>query len=166
MRHLIGIAALLAALLATAPATADNRTPCVAACESTAAACAAAGHATYDACKPAANKGCAATSPADKFKCLTTALQACTTTRSAATSACHTAFKSCHAACGAAPEGQAEFWCTLDADNVASNVKVRKTALCSGTPGTPPQDQHDACIKRFMPTDPSMGFSLDCELLP
>ena len=154
------------ALFVCGQAAADARHDCIAKCEATAQACFNAAHAKYDACKPAANKGCAATPPADKFKCLTTALKACTTNRTAETGPCRAAFDACYATCGPRPADQADFWCTLDADSVATTDKVRTDAFCTGEPGRPAQEQLDTCIKKYRPTDPAMGYSLECEPLP
>ncbi|MDQ8700736.1 hypothetical protein [Hyphomicrobium sp. LHD-15] len=160
----IALVTLAAAVLAC-PAQADPRTACITACEATAQTCMGASHAKYDACKPAANKQCANTVAAEKFKCLTTALRACNTNHSAELEPCRTTFDTCYAACGPHPADTTNFWCALNADSVATSVTTRKDVFCAGTPGLTPADQLESCVKRHTPTDPAMGFSLDCEPL-
>jgi hypothetical protein len=159
------IATLVTAIFACGHAVAADRAACVAACETAAQVCMTATHDTYDACKPAANRGCASALPADKFRCLTTALKACSAARSSGTDSCRTAHGDCHAACGPRPADTYEFWCELDADSVATATQTRKQTVCTGTPGQSPREQQDHCMKQLTPTDPAMGFSLDCEPL-
>ncbi len=165
MRALAMIVALTTAVFAHGSAQADTRAACVTACEATAQTCLSTAHGTYDACKPAARKTCAPKPPSELFACLTSTLKDCTKNHSTGSEACRTTFDTCYAACGAHPSEVAEFWCTLDADDPASNGKVRKEAVCSGQPGQSPADQHTYCMKQFTPTDPTMGYALDCDPL-
>lgn len=166
MRTLGALLAFLAACLVGSAATADERSACLAACETAARSCYESANTKYDACKPAANKGCAPVLPAEKFECLSSALKSCARTRSAETEPCPQKFEGCYAACGPRPSGTVDFWCMLDADSPASNAKVRKYALCGGPQGLSGGDQHAHCMKLFTPKDPAMGFSLDCAPLP
>ncbi|HRN89554.1 hypothetical protein [Hyphomicrobium sp.] len=160
------LALLAAALIAWAsPAAADDRTICLAACEETTQTCLDAVYDTYDACSPAANESCERATPTEQTKCLSTALQACTRTRTSETQSCRATLKSCAATCGPRDAGQYEFWCELDADIATDDVHVRMNAFCVGPPGASPGEQHDYCMKLFTPTDPAMGYSLDCNPL-
>jgi hypothetical protein len=119
----------------------------------------------YDACKPAARTTCALKPPAEQFACLSTAGRTCSTTHSAQTEPCRVNFTTCYAACGPRPATQVDFWCELDADAPTAAGKVYKNAFCAGTPGRAPLDQHARCMKLFAPSDPAIGFSLDCNAL-
>lgn len=155
-----------AALIAwTAPAAADDRMACLAACEEATQTCLDPVYETYDACGPAANESCERAPQAEKMTCLSTALQACTRTRLSETQACRATLKSCAATCGPRSAGQYEFWCELEADMPTDDVHVRMNAFCVGPPGASPGEQHDNCVKLFTPTDPAMGYSLDCSPL-
>jgi len=152
--------------LAGGRASADERAACIAACEATAQACLYGAHARYDACKPALRKTCAAKPMPELFECMRTGIRACAATHSAEVEPCRPAFDTCYAACGPRPADLAEFWCDLDSDPPASDATVRKEAFCPGTPGKPGQEQWEACMARFKPTDPATSYSLDCDLLP
>lgn len=155
-----------AALLAGANlAVADERMACLAACEDATQTCLDPVYETYDACGPAANESCEHAPPAEKTKCLSSVLQACSRTRSSETQACRATLKSCATTCGPRDAGQYEFWCELEADMPTDDIHVRMNAFCVGPPGASPGEQHDYCMKLFTPTDPAMGFSLDCSPL-
>lgn len=165
MRHLVVLTSMLALLVPAARAD-EQRSACVTACEATAQTCLYAAHGKYDACKPATRKTCAPRPPSEMFDCMTTAMKACARTHSAEVEPCRGAFASCYAACGSRPAGQVEFWCDLDADPPAGDAKLRKEALCSGTPGQPGEKQWEACMARFKPADSAASFSLACDPLP
>lgn len=165
MRGSIEITFLVATLLAIGSASADTRSACIAACDATAQACMRTAHDTYEACKPAARRACASKPPADLNACLTTIARTCTRTHSDETEPCRTTFRTCHAACGPGPATQVDFWCQLNADAASGGGKTYKDAFCSGTPGRAPLDQHAHCIKLFTPSNPALGYSLDCDPL-
>ncbi|HRO50694.1 MAG TPA: hypothetical protein PLW75_11185 [Hyphomicrobium sp.] len=154
-----------ALLVGTPPAAADERMACLAACEDATQTCLDPVYETYDACGLAANESCEHAPPAEKTKCLSSALQACSRTRSSETQACRATLKSCATTCGPRDAGQYEFWCELEADMPTDDIHVRMNAFCVGPPGASPGEQHDYCMKLFTPTDPAMGFSLDCSPL-
>lgn len=163
MRGFVGITLLVATVFAFSGASADTRSACIAACDATAQACTRTAHDTYEACIPAARRDCAPKPAADQFACLGTAARACRATHSDQTEPCLTTFKACHAACGPRAANQFEFWCRLNASPPGRSGVTYKDAFCAGTPGRPPLDQHGECMKRFMPTDQAVGFSLDCD---
>ena len=165
MRGSVRIILFVAILLACGSAWADTRSDCIAACDATAQACMRAAHDAYEGCKPAARSACASKAPAELGACLTTAVRACNTTHSDQTDPCRTTFRTCHAACGPGPANQVDFWCELNADAVSGNAKTYKDGFCTGTPGQTPSAQHAQCVKLFTPSNPAVGFSLDCDPL-
>ena len=165
MRISVGITLLAATLLVCSGASADTRSNCIAACDAIAQACMRTAHETYEACKPAARTTCASQPPATLLACLGTAARACTATHSDQKEPCRANFTTCYAACGPGPATQIDFWCELNADAATGAGKVYKDAFCAGAPGQAPLDQHSRCMKLFAPTDPAIGFSLDCNPL-
>lgn len=165
MRGTVEITLFVATLLAFGSASADTRSACIAACDATAQACMRTAHDTYEGCKPAARRECAPKPPAERSACLTTAAKACSANHSSQTEPCRSTFKTCHAACGPAPATQVDFWCQLNADAASGSGKTYKDAFCAGSPGQAPLDQHARCMKLFTPSDPAVGFSLDCDPL-
>ena len=162
----LGIATLLVVHLTLGTVRADTRAACVAACETTAQSCLATAHEKYDGCLPAARKSCAGKPPSELFACMADAMKSCSEAHSAETGPCRTEFESCYAACGPRPASQVDFWCELDADAPpGSDAKLRKQGLCSSTAGERAADAHARCMKLFTPTDPAIGFSLDCSPL-
>ena len=165
MRTFVGITLLAATLVVCGSASADTRSVCIAACDATAQTCMRTAHDTYEACKPAARTTCAPRPPAEQFDCLSTAGRTCVRTHSAQKEPCRENFTTCYAACGPRPATQVDFWCTLDADARSGPGKTYKDAFCAGTPGQAPLDQHARCMKLFAPSNPAIGFSLDCDPL-
>jgi hypothetical protein len=164
-RTSVGITLLAAALLVCGSAAADTRSACIAACDATAQTCMRTAHETYEACKPAARTACAPKPSAEQFDCLSTAGRTCSRTHSTQTEPCRATFTACYAACGPRPATQVDFWCELNADAPTGAGKTYKDAFCAGTPGQAALDQHARCMKLFTPSDPAIGFSLDCDAL-
>jgi hypothetical protein len=164
VRGFAGIAVLVATLAAGA-ASADTRSDCIAACDATAQACMRTAHDTYETCIPTARRECAPKAPAELNACLSTAARACSANHSGQTEPCRTTFRTCHAACGPGPATQVEFWCQLNADATSGGGKTYKDGFCAGTPGQTPFDQHARCMKLFTPSNPAVGYSLDCDPL-
>lgn len=164
MRGFAGIALFVATLVA-GNAWADTRSACIAVCDATAQACMRTAHDTYEACIPTARKECAPKAPAQLHACLSTAARSCSANHSSQTEPCRTTFRTCHAACGPGPATQVEFWCQLNADATSGGGKTYKDGFCAGTPGQAPLDQHAQCMKLFTPSNPAVGYSLDCDPL-
>lgn len=166
MRYLAATSLFATTLVTiTTIASAETRDACTKTCETTAKSCFSAAYVKHDTCQPAANKGCATVPPANKFACLTDALKECKRNQSAETSECRTTFDACRKACGPAEKDRVEFWCMADVDEASGRPRERTVALCTGVSGTTSADQHDKCMKRFTPNDPTAGYSLDCEPL-
>ncbi len=165
LRIYVVIALVAAALVVCGSARADTRSACIAACDAAAQSCMRTAHESYEACKPAARTTCARKPPAELPSCLGSAAKACNATHAAQTGPCRTTFATCYATCGPRPATQVDFWCELDADATTGSGKTYKDAFCPGTPGQAPLDQHGRCMKLFAPSDPAIGFSLDCEPL-
>jgi hypothetical protein len=165
MRTSVAITLLAATLLMCGSASADTRSACIAACDATAQTCMRTAHETYETCIPAARTACAPRPPAEQFSCLSTAGRMCIRTHSAQTEPCRETFKTCYAACGPRPAAQVDFWCELKANPAPAAATVYKEAFCAGTPGQAPSDQHARCMKLFAPTNPAIGYSLDCDPL-
>jgi hypothetical protein len=159
------LALLAATLLACGSALADTRSACISACDAVAQTCLRTAHETYEACKPAARTTCATRPPAELPACLGTAARTCSRTHSDQTEPCRETFTTCYAQCGPRPATQVDFWCTLNADAPTGSGKTYKDAFCAGAPGQAPLDQHARCMKLFTPSNPAIGFSLDCDPL-
>ena len=167
-RTSVGVALWAATLLVCSSASADTRSACIAACDATAQTCMRTAHETYEACIPAARTTCAPKPPAEQFNCLSTAGRTCSRNHSDQKEPCRANFTTCYAACGPGPATQVDFWCELSADTPIGTSRTSKTykdAFCAGTPGQAPLDQHARCMKLFAPSDPAIGFSLDCNPL-
>ena len=162
MRTSAVVLSIAVALMTGIPASAGTRASCIALCEATAQACLAAAHTKYDGCKPAARTTCAPKPPSEMFACLTTALKSCVTTRSDEEGPCRETFKSCYAACGPGEPRQTDFWCELDASSTATDVKTRKQVFCGGSAGKSGDEQWAHCAEPLKPTDPTVGYSLEC----
>ena len=145
-------------LVANGPANAADRPACIAACETKARTCLTTANEKYDGCTPAARKDCSSKPSSELFECMRTSQTACSRTRSAEAEPCRAEFQTCYAACGPRPPQKADYWCELDANSPASTARIRKYAFCAGS--------HDQCINLYKPTDPTLGFSLDCSPLP
>ena len=165
MRTPVAIAPAAAALLICSSAWADTRSACIARCDAVAQTCMRTAHETYEACKPAARTTCARKPPAERSGCLTMAAKSCSATHSAETEPCREDFATCYATCGAPPATQVDFWCELDANAATGTGKTYRDAFCAGTPGLAPLDQHSRCMRLLAPSDPAIGFSLDCNPL-